>query len=183
MVLIRRTLSNCLIRLHANATRVARCHIFKPKIPIWVNFGGPDNGRCWYILWRFSLFCGNLVSYVDFYGHFISFFPVLVYCTERNLATPNSTGNRRFVLTSGLNRNGINLFILVRFLSRTCEIGLAFQSGQLVELFTFFITEVAQILRCFFRQKNALLFFILKWVGLYIFCAFFTTSSGHPEYY
>jgi hypothetical protein len=23
---------------------------FKPKIPIWVNLGGPWNGKCWYIL-------------------------------------------------------------------------------------------------------------------------------------
>jgi hypothetical protein len=26
-------------------TRVARWYIFKPKIPIWVNFVGPCNGR------------------------------------------------------------------------------------------------------------------------------------------
>jgi hypothetical protein len=30
--------------------RVARWFVFKPKIPIWVNFGGPCNGKCWYIL-------------------------------------------------------------------------------------------------------------------------------------
>jgi hypothetical protein len=30
--------------------RVARWFVFKPKIPIWVNFGGPLNGKCWYIL-------------------------------------------------------------------------------------------------------------------------------------
>jgi hypothetical protein len=29
---------------------------FQTKIPIWVNFGGPCNGRCWYILWRFGIF-------------------------------------------------------------------------------------------------------------------------------
>jgi hypothetical protein len=23
---------------------------FVPRIPIWVNFGGPWNGKCWYIL-------------------------------------------------------------------------------------------------------------------------------------
>jgi hypothetical protein len=28
----------------------ARWYVFKPKIPIWVNFGGPCNGRCWYFL-------------------------------------------------------------------------------------------------------------------------------------
>jgi hypothetical protein len=30
--------------------RVARWFIFKPKILIWVNFGGPWNGKYWYIL-------------------------------------------------------------------------------------------------------------------------------------
>jgi hypothetical protein len=29
--------------------------VFKPKIAIWVNFGGKCNGRCWYILWTFGL--------------------------------------------------------------------------------------------------------------------------------
>jgi hypothetical protein len=28
--------------------RVARLHIFKPKIQIWVNFGGTCNGKYWY---------------------------------------------------------------------------------------------------------------------------------------
>jgi hypothetical protein len=65
---------------------VARWHIFKPKIPIWVNFGGSCNGRCWYmyfiaiwsILWHFGLFNGHLV-YI--------FSPVLVCCTKKNLTT------------------------------------------------------------------------------------------------
>jgi hypothetical protein len=37
----------CEIYLHM-LTRVARWHIFKPKIAIWVNLGGSFNGRCWY---------------------------------------------------------------------------------------------------------------------------------------
>jgi hypothetical protein len=41
--------------------RVARWHIFKPKIPIWLNFGGSCNGRCWYILWPLGIFYRNLV--------------------------------------------------------------------------------------------------------------------------
>jgi hypothetical protein len=36
--------------------RVARCYIFKPKIPIWVNFGGPWNGKGWYILLSFEIY-------------------------------------------------------------------------------------------------------------------------------
>jgi hypothetical protein len=44
--------------------RVARWRIFKPKIPIWVNFGGSCNERCWYILWLFGIFYGQLVYFV-----------------------------------------------------------------------------------------------------------------------
>jgi thiol-disulfide isomerase/thioredoxin len=33
--------------------RVARWFILKPKVPIWVNFGGPWIGKCKYILWPF----------------------------------------------------------------------------------------------------------------------------------
>jgi hypothetical protein len=36
--------------------RVARWFTFIPKIPVWVNFGGPWNGKCWYILWPFGIF-------------------------------------------------------------------------------------------------------------------------------
>jgi hypothetical protein len=28
--------------------RAARWFILRPKIPIWVYFGGPWNGKCWY---------------------------------------------------------------------------------------------------------------------------------------
>jgi hypothetical protein len=35
--------------------RVARWYSFKPKIPIWVNFGGPWNGKGWYIQWLFGI--------------------------------------------------------------------------------------------------------------------------------
>jgi hypothetical protein len=40
-------------------TKVAGWYIFKPKIPIWVNFGGSCNGRRWYILWPSGLFYGH----------------------------------------------------------------------------------------------------------------------------
>jgi hypothetical protein len=69
------------------------------KIQIWVNFGGPCSGRCWYILWTFGLctlrplviFYGHLVYAL--YGHLLYFmdiwyiFPILVCCTNNNLAT------------------------------------------------------------------------------------------------
>jgi hypothetical protein len=45
----------------ALTTRVARWFIFTPKISIWVNFGGPWNGKCWYILRPFGTLHGHLV--------------------------------------------------------------------------------------------------------------------------
>jgi hypothetical protein len=51
--------------------RVARWFVFQPKIPIWVNFGGPKNRKCWYILRSFGIFygqcCGNLVHFPSFW--------------------------------------------------------------------------------------------------------------------
>jgi hypothetical protein len=62
-------------------SRVARWFIFKPKIPIWVNFGSPWNRKCchilqpfgihlhtsiWYNLWPFGIVCGNLVYFFSF---------------------------------------------------------------------------------------------------------------------
>jgi hypothetical protein len=71
--------------------RVARWYIFEPKTPTWVNFGGSCNGRCWYILWPFGpLHMGYLVHFVaTWYNlwYFGLFFPVLVCCTKKNLAT------------------------------------------------------------------------------------------------
>jgi hypothetical protein len=58
-----------------NCARVGRWHIFKPKIPIWVNF----EGSC--------TFYGHVAySMVIWYS-----FPVLVSCTKKNLAALNST--------------------------------------------------------------------------------------------
>jgi hypothetical protein len=73
----------------AKKCRGAGWNIFKPKIAIWVNFGGYCNGRCWYIctaIWyilrQFGILYGTLV-----YLWVIFIFPVLVCCTEKNLAT------------------------------------------------------------------------------------------------
>jgi hypothetical protein len=38
--------------------RVARWYVFKPKILIWVHFGGPWNEKSWYTIWPF----GNLAA-------------------------------------------------------------------------------------------------------------------------
>jgi hypothetical protein len=45
--------------------RVARWNTFKPKIQIWVVFGGSCIRRCWYTLWIFDLFYSQLVYFMD----------------------------------------------------------------------------------------------------------------------
>jgi hypothetical protein len=45
--------------------RVARWFVFKPKIQIWVNFGGSCDGRWWYILWTLGPFYGLLLYFMD----------------------------------------------------------------------------------------------------------------------
>jgi hypothetical protein len=68
-----------------------RWHIFKPKIPIWINLGGLCNRRCWYIIrpfgpifvQPFGLF---LWPFGIFYGYLIHF-TILICCTKKNLAT------------------------------------------------------------------------------------------------
>jgi hypothetical protein len=66
--------------------RAARWYIFRPKIPIWVNFGGPGHGKCRYILRPSGIFCDHLVIKWPF-GIFS---PVLVHCFTKNLATLQS---------------------------------------------------------------------------------------------
>jgi hypothetical protein len=71
-------------------SRVASWFVFKPKIQIWVNFGGPCTGRCRHILWTLGPFY-NLLLYFWTFGIVrgnLVFFPVLVFCTKENLATP-----------------------------------------------------------------------------------------------
>jgi hypothetical protein len=65
--------------------RFARWYIFKPKIQIWVNFGGACYGRCRHILSTFGQFSGHLVYPMTLGGHLV--YSVLVYCTAKNLAT------------------------------------------------------------------------------------------------
>jgi hypothetical protein len=73
--------------------RVATWFVFRPKIPIWVNFGGPWIGKCWDILCSFGIFYGHLVYFFAIYycyGNFDIFSLVLVNCVKKNLATPIS---------------------------------------------------------------------------------------------
>jgi hypothetical protein len=56
--------------------RDARWFVFKPKIPIWVNFGGYCNEKSWSILQPLE---------ISFGIHIV--FPILVFCAKENLAT------------------------------------------------------------------------------------------------
>jgi hypothetical protein len=80
--------NKCLL-LFALWIRVARWFVFKPKIPIWVIFGGPWNGKCWYILWSFGKVCGHLVYLMDI-GNVVviwNIFPRFGKLCKKNLAT------------------------------------------------------------------------------------------------
>jgi hypothetical protein len=64
---------------------------FHIKIPIWEYSGGPWNGKCWFIIEPFGILYGHLVHIL--YGNLVIvltfgiFFPVLVYCNKKNLAS------------------------------------------------------------------------------------------------
>jgi hypothetical protein len=82
----------------ASAARVARWCIFKPKIPIWINFGGSYNERCWYILGPFGLFQGHLVYFeavLSTLWPFGIFFPFW-YVAPRKIWQPCLRPYRRF---------------------------------------------------------------------------------------
>jgi hypothetical protein len=75
-------------------------YIFSPSgwclvyIPIWVNFGGSCNGKCWCILLPFCQFYGPLVYFKPiwyFSPRLGIFYPVLVYNIQKNLATLRRT--------------------------------------------------------------------------------------------
>jgi hypothetical protein len=61
--------------------RAARWYIFKPKIQIWVHFGGPWNGECWYILWSFGMIHGHSVHFVVIWYVFPGFG---ILCEEKS---------------------------------------------------------------------------------------------------
>jgi hypothetical protein len=72
-------------------TGVARWYIFKQKIPIWVNFGGSYNGRCWYNLW--TLHRWILRPFAIFYGYLV-FFPLFWYIVLRKIWQSWSTRSK-----------------------------------------------------------------------------------------
>jgi hypothetical protein len=69
--------------------RVARWHSFKPKIQIWVNFGGPCNGTCWYILRPFV----NFVAIWYILWPFGIFYCYLFYFPQFGMLYQEKSGN------------------------------------------------------------------------------------------
>jgi hypothetical protein len=72
--------------------RVARWFISNPNIQILVNFGGPWNGKCWYMyvgsLLQFGIYYAHWENFMSiWYWSFGIFLPILVYCITKNLAT------------------------------------------------------------------------------------------------
>jgi hypothetical protein len=55
-----------------------------PKLPIWIYFGGPWNGKRWYMY--FIAIWNILWSFVKFFGVIWYISPVLVYSDEKNAA-------------------------------------------------------------------------------------------------
>jgi hypothetical protein len=66
--------------------------MFKPRMPIWVNFGGSCIGRCWYLLWPFGPFRGCWVYFTAiwyilrqdgiFYGNLVYFTAIWYICRQ-----------------------------------------------------------------------------------------------------
>jgi hypothetical protein len=72
----------CCIIYELQSNRVARWFVFKPKIPIWVNFKGPR------VDWKMVI----CISYghLEYFVFIWYIFPDLVSCTNENLATLQS---------------------------------------------------------------------------------------------
>jgi hypothetical protein len=69
------------------SSRVARWCVFKPKLPIWVNFRGSWTRKCWYILWPIGIYFGTLVNFIGickFSGNLIYFFCFGTFFQEKS---------------------------------------------------------------------------------------------------
>jgi hypothetical protein len=69
-------------------TGVARCHIFIPKLLIWVNFGGSCKGK---MLPEFMAIWSIFLPFGTLYGRLV-YFSAFIFCTKKNLATLQPTG-------------------------------------------------------------------------------------------
>jgi hypothetical protein len=62
-------------------------YIFRPKIPIWVNFGRSCNGRCWYFYVLFVYFAAKwyiLCPFGTFSGRLVYFSRVGILYREKS---------------------------------------------------------------------------------------------------
>jgi hypothetical protein len=72
------------------STRVARCFLFKPKIPIWVNLGGPYVPRVENVdtihshLEYFTDIWDILGPFGTFYSHWVHFPGFGILCQEKS---------------------------------------------------------------------------------------------------
>jgi hypothetical protein len=76
-----------------NGQRVARWFVFKPKIPIRVNFGGASIGKCFYVLWPFGIFYGDWGYFMTIWYilySFCAFFPVFGIMYQEKSGNPAS---------------------------------------------------------------------------------------------
>jgi hypothetical protein len=96
--------------------RVARWYIFKPKIPIWENFGRSWNGRCYGHLGYFTH--GHLVYSVAIWYILLSFsiFSPFWYMYQEKSGNPNSSDilqNLALFWTKNAQFFGENIFKII----------------------------------------------------------------------
>jgi hypothetical protein len=117
--------------INSSGHSVARWHIVKPKILIWLFARGTCNGRCWYILWPHGLFCGHLVYFM-----FIWYFSTFWYATYTETNLQPCDWNRFFESVCA---------------SQGDQIGQIFAYWVIVYFGCFLIAKVAIILYYFFH--------------------------------
>jgi hypothetical protein len=81
-------MASCLSQCSPN--RVARWFVFKPKIPIWLNFGGSCYGK---ILVYFMNIWSILRSLEIFYGHLVYFVVIWYIFRHFGILDPEKSGN------------------------------------------------------------------------------------------
>jgi hypothetical protein len=74
--------------------RVVRWYIFKPKIPIWVNFGGPWNEKGWYIH-----------SFGIHYGHLVYFMAIWYTFPRFGISCQDKSGSSAAKVRSSISKN------------------------------------------------------------------------------
>jgi hypothetical protein len=71
-----------------NSARVARWFVFKPKIPIWVNFGGPYAGIFYGHLEYFTVICNISWPFGNIVVIWYRYFPAFWYIVSRKIWQP-----------------------------------------------------------------------------------------------